>query len=290
MRNFPFSCKKDKIKSLSKVGNIIAADLYFRAVKRIFLPLNYIGYWLKAKNLHGTHSAFVYEFYQKVIHGDKQFYEFAPIEYLRNKLLHSADEIEVMDFGAGKEKSTIRKVSDIAKRSAITAKQGRMLFRLVNFMQPKVMLEIGTSLGISTLYQAKACSNAIFITLEGSLKTAEIASENFRLLKANNIKQVTGNFDETLKSVLKNISSLDYVFFDGNHRKEPTLNYFKQCLPLTSDSCVFVFDDIRWSGEMFEAWQEIIKEPSATVTIDLFSCGLVFFRKGQVKQHFTLKF
>src|SRR5581483_3945606 len=117
-----------------------------------------------------------------------------------------------------------------------------------------------------------------------------IATDNFRLLHANHIKQVTGNFDETLPDVLKNIASLDYVFFDGNHRKEPTISYFKQCLSLASDKAVFVFDDIRWSAEMYEAWQEIIKEPSATVTIDLFSCGLVFFRKGQVKQHFTLKF
>ncbi len=245
---------------------------------------------LKAKNLHGTHSAFVYEFYRKVIEGDLQFYDFDPIEHLRSRLLHTADVIEVVDFGAGAEGSKLRKVKDIALKSSVPPKQGRMLFRLVNFMQPKVMLEMGTSLGISTLYQAKACPHSVFITMEGSPQTASIASQNFKLLKADNIKQVTGNFDETLPQVLKTVSSLDYVFFDGNHRKEPTLNYFKQCLPLASDGCVFVFDDIRWSEGMYEAWSEITKEPSVTVTIDLFSFGLLFFRKGQAKQHFTLKF
>jgi len=259
-------------------------------VKKIFLPFQYLNYLLRAKTLHGTHSAFVYKFYQKVIDGDLQFYEFAPIEHLRAMLLQSTEEIEVVDFGAGAGKNNKRKVKDIAARSAIPAKQGRMLFRLVNFMQPKVMLEIGTSLGISTLYQAKACPDAAFITMEGSPQTAQLAAKNFQLLKANNIKQVTGNFDETLSQVLKTVTSIDYVFFDGNHRKEPTLSYFKQCLPLASDNCVFVFDDIRWSADMFQAWQEVIKEPSATVTIDLFSFGLVFFRKGQVKEHFTLKF
>jgi len=275
---------------LSKVGNFIAADLYFREVKRIFLPLQYLIYRLKAKNLHGTHSAFVYEFYQKVIEDDKQFYDFAPIEYLRRKLLHSTETIDVIDFGTGDKTNVKRKVRDIAAKSSIPAKQGRMLFRLVNFMQPKIMIELGTSLGISTLYQAKACSSAKCITLEGSPQTAAIAGENFKLLKATNIKQVTGNFDETLPEVFRNISSVDYVFFDGNHRKEPTLSYFKQCLPFVSDNCVFVFDDIRWSAGMYEAWQEVIKEPSATVTVDLFTCGLVFFRKGQAKEHFTLKF
>jgi len=252
---------------------------------------------MRAKTLHGTHSAFVYEFYQKVIDGDREYYDFAPIEHLRSMLIQSDEEINVVDFGAGgdgkhfdKLSVAQRKVSDIASRSAVHAKQGRVLFRLTNFMQPKTMLEIGTSLGISSLYQAKACPKANFITMEGSPETAKLASKNFQLLKAGNIKQVIGNFDETLPQVLKTITSLDYVFFDGNHKKEPTLNYFKQCLPLATDNSVFIFDDIRWSPGMYSAWQEIIKEPSATATIDLFSFGLVFFRKGQVKQHFTLKY
>jgi hypothetical protein len=275
---------------LSKVGNFIALLSYFRDVKKIFLPAHYVNYLFKAKGLHGTHSAFVYELYEKVIGNTTTYYDFAPIEHLRKILLRSAETIEVVDFGAGAGGSTKRKVSDIAKRSSIPRKQGQLLFRLVNFLQPKTMLEMGTSLGISTLYQAKACPTANFITMEGSPQTAAIATRNFGLLKAINIKQVTGNFDETLPAVLKSIPSLDYVFFDGNHRKEPTLNYFHQCLPLASDSAVFIFDDIRWSQGMYEAWQEIIKEPIATVTIDLFSFGLVFFRKGQVKQHFIMKF
>jgi predicted O-methyltransferase YrrM len=268
----------------------MAIDLYFRGVKKIFLPFQYLQYLMRAKTLHGTHSAFVYEFYQKVIDGDHEYYDFAPIEHLRSMLIQSDEEINVVDFGAGAGNNSKRKVSDIISKSAIPTKQGRVLFRLANFMQPKTMMEIGTSLGISTLYQAKACPNANFITMEGSPETAKLASKNFQLLKATNIKQVTGNFDETLPQVLKTITSLDYVFFDGNHKKEPTLNYFKQCLPLAADNCVFIFDDIRWSPGMYSAWQQIIKEPNATVTIDLFSFGLVFFRKGQVKQHFTLKY
>lgn len=249
---------------------------------------------MRAKTLHGTHSAFVYEMYQKVVQGDVEYYDFAPIEHLRSILKQSDETIDVMDYGAGgkhfdKLSVTHRKVSDIARRSAIPSLQGRVLFRLANFMQPKTILEIGTSLGISTLYLAKACPNANFITLEGSPETAKFASKNFQLLKANNIKQVVGNFDETLPQVLKSVSSLDFVFFDGNHKKEPTLNYFKQCLPFAGENSVFIFDDIRWSVGMYQAWQEIIKEPTATVSIDMFSFGILIFRKGQVKQHFTLK-
>ena len=258
-------------------------------MKRNNLPLQYLSYLLKAKTLHGTHSAFVYELYEKVIHGDKEHYDFAPIEHLRKKLLYSDETIEVVDFGAGGKGKYKRKVSDIAKRTSVKPKQGRILFRLANFIQPKIMMEMGTSLGISTLYQAKACPKAKMITMEGSPETAAIAVKNFELLKANNIKVVVGDFNETLPSVLKEVPSLDFVLFDGNHRKEATLNYFRRCLPLASNGATFVFDDIRWSKDMFEAWNEIIKEPSATVTIDFFMFGVAIFRKEQVKEHFTLK-
>src|SRR4029077_1984972 len=190
-----------------------------------------------------------------------------PIEHLRKKLLHSSEVIEVVDFGAGASGKSKRKVSDIAAKTSVSAKKGRILFRLVNFIQPKVMIEMGTSLGISTLYQAKACDSGKMITMEGSPETAAIATKNFGLLKAKNIEQVVGDFNEILPAVLKNLPSVDYVFFDGNHRKEATLNYFNQCLPKVTDGAAFVFDDIRWSQGMFDAWNEIIKEPSATVTI-----------------------
>lgn len=255
-----------------------------------FLAAQYLKYLFKAKGRHGIHSAFVYNFYERVIYNTGEYYDFAPIEFLRNKLLHSDESIEVVDFGAGGTGGTARKIKDIAQLSSVSAKTGQMLFRLANFIQPKVMVEMGTSLGISSLYQAKACPNAKFITMEGSPKTAGVAVKNFEAMKAVNIKMVTGDFKTTLPGVLKDMDTVDYVFFDGNHRKEPTLEYFNAFLSKASDNCVFVFDDIRWSEGMYEAWNEIIKTPAATVTIDLFNIGLAFFRKGQVKEHFVLKF
>lgn len=255
-----------------------------------FLPPHYIKYLFHAKGRHGIHSAFVYELFEKVISDKNLFYDFAPIEHLRKKMLHSPESIDVTDFGAGEGRNKKRKVSDIARVSSVSPKMGRLLFRLVNFMQPNVMVEMGTSLGISTLYQAKACPVAQFITMEGSPRTLEMAENNFALLKATNIKTVVGDFKITLPEVLKSINQVDYVFFDGNHRKEATIAYFNSFLTKASDNCVFVLDDIRWSKGMVEAWNEIIKDPRATVTIDLFNVGLVFFRKGQVKEHFVLKF
>jgi len=259
-------------------------------VNKNFLPAHFAKYLFKAKGLHGTHSAFVYEFYEKVVSSRHKYYDFAPIEHLRKMLLRSAESIEVVDFGAGNQGNKIRKIKDIARSSSVSPKKGRLLFRLVNFVQPQLIVEMGTSLGLSTLYQAKAGPDATLITMEGSPQTAAKAVKNFELLKASNIRMVTGDFKSTLPGVLTSTDKVDYVFFDGNHRKEATLKYFNAFLPKISDKAVFVFDDIRWSQGMYEAWSEVIKDERATVTIDLFNLGIVFFRKEQVKEHFVLRF
>lgn len=259
-------------------------------MKNIFIPIDYLAYLLKAKGDQGIHSPFVFELYNKVIRESQNYYEFSPIEQVRQRLLHSKDIVEVTDFGAGGKGTGMRKVKDIARKSAISPKQGRLLFRLVNFLQPRNMVEMGTSLGISTLYQHKACPEAKMITMEGSPAVSELAGENFRILKADSVKRVVGDFAETLPSVIKELPFVDYVFFDGNHRKEATLEYFYAFLPKVSSQSVFVFDDIRWSKGMFEAWKKITGDPASVVTIDLFSFGLVFFNSKQEKQNFVLKY
>lgn len=259
-------------------------------MKNIFSPIDYFTYLVTAKGAQGIHSPFVFELYNKVIRGPDNYYEFSAIEQLRKRLLRSIAVLHVVDYGAKSNRNPERKINDIIRHSAISPKKGRLLFRLVNFLRPKNIIEIGTSLGISTLYQHKACPGAELITLEGSPELSELAGTNFRILKADSIKRVVGDFTNTLPGVIKDLHSVDYVFFDGNHRKEATLEYFRQFLPLASGKCVFVFDDIRWSKGMKEAWQEIIKEPTATVTIDLFSFGLVFFIPTQKKQHFMLRY
>ena len=252
----------------------------------------YILYLFKSQSRHGLHSPFVYELMDKVILNDNEYYAYKEIQSLQAQLLLSDKKINVTDFGAGSSLTpkTQRKIKDNARHSAKSVKYGKLLFRLVNYFKPKTMLELGTSLGISTLYQAKAAPDSTFITLEGSTEVAEEAKLNFQKLKASHIRLICGEFSETLPVAVEELSPVDYVFFDGNHQKKATLHYFNLCLPKSQNHSVFIFDDIHWSKGMEEAWEEIKNHPSVTVTIDLFFLGLVFFRKEQVKQHFILRF
>lgn len=212
---------------------------------------------------------------------------------LRSTLRKSDQEIEVLDLGAGSRvnKSNKRRVSQIARNAEKPEKFGRLFYRLCKHFQPRTVVELGTSLGLTTLYFSKASEAVRIVSFEGCPATSAIALENFRQQNGRNIEVVTGNLDETLSTTLSTLDRpLDMVYFDANHRYEPTVRYFKACLAHAHEGSVFIFDDIYWSAGMTKAWEEIKADPRVTVSIDLFWIGLVFFRKEQVKENFVLRF
>lgn len=259
------------------------------------LAIKYLTYWLTASNGkgHGTHSPFVFEFITKVLN-DKNYYPaFHTVEGLRRRLLRDSRLFVVEDFGAGGKflKTHERSITSIARNSAKSRKYGQLLFKMVKHYQPSTILELGTSLGITTSYLALAKPGSRLITMEGAKEIAGIARRNFKDLDIQNTEMIEGNFDDTLSSVISQLSSADFVFFDGNHRKEPTERYFQQLLTKINNDSIFVFDDIHWSREMEAAWETVKNSAAVTCSIDLFFIGIVFFRKEfKSKQHFVIRF
>lgn len=244
-----------------------------------------------AKNRHGIHSPFVYQLLDEVVYDKTNYREYETVESIRKNLLNRTDEIEITDLGAGStvNSSNRRKVADIAKNSAKGGKWGELLFRLAKHFQPETMIELGTSLGIGSLYQSLGNPKGSLTTFEGCPNTAAIAKEQFAKAKANS-KIIEGNFDDTLEPLLNSIEKLDWAFIDGNHQKEPTIHYFQQCLEKCHNDSVLLFDDIYWSKGMAEAWQNIKAHDRVTVSLDLFQVGIVFLREGQAKQDFVIRY
>ncbi len=261
----------------------------------IKLGVKYLQYYIMSSNGkgHGVHSPFVFDFITKVLNDDRQFYAFRQIEHLRHVLLADTRTLAMEDFGAGSrvERTNTRMVREIARSSLKPVKFGQLLFRIVDHYAPDTILELGTSLGITTAYLATARASAKVITMEGATAVADVARSNFQQLGIANIHITEGNFDHTLAQALDAIGRLDFAFIDGNHRYEPTVRYFKQLLPSLHEHSILIFDDIHWSGEMEQAWEAIKQDASVMLTIDLFFIGLVFFRKEQKeKQHFSIRF
>jgi predicted O-methyltransferase YrrM len=255
----------------------------------------YTGYLLRARGRkgHGIHSPFVYAFVTRVLYAPVNKAAAAPIEQLRRDLRRDTTVIPVTDFGAGPAGGATRKrtVAQIARTAAKPAKYAGLLYRIAAFYRPRTVLELGTSLGLTTAYLAAAAPDAAVTTLEGSPELAAIAARNFARLQLSRIRVVPGHFDHTLLSVLEEMKQVDIAFVDGNHRQEPTIRYFELLLLHTHPDSILVFDDIHWSSEMEAAWSVIRNDPRVTCSIDLFFMGIVFFRKEfKEKLHFTIPF
>ena len=259
------------------------------------LAKKYLKYYISASNGkgHGIHSPFLFEFIKFVLN-DKAYYKvYEEAEKIRKQLLQNQDVIEVEDFGAGSAiiKTKRRKISDIAASSLKPKKYSRLLFRIVQYYRTQHVLELGTSFGVTTSYLASANNNPSVTTMEGSGYIAALAQQNFAQLGLKNINTKVGDFEKTLPPFLKTSAKIDLAFLDGNHRKIPTLKYFDQILAASHEQTILVFDDIHWSKEMEEAWEQIKDHPSVTMSIDLFFIGIVFLRKDfKTKQHFTIRF
>lgn len=242
---------------------------------------------------HGIHSPYVFEWIEKALHGKIISPLQTEIEVQRKLLLSNKNRIEVKEMGAGSTKlsSKQRSISDIAKTSLKPFTYASLLHRIATFHQPKTIVELGTSLGITTSYLATIPGNPEVFTFEGVHDIAETAKQHFEKLKLHNIKLTEGNFDNAIPIFLAEKPILDLVYIDGNHRKEPTLSYFKQLLSCSHDNTMMIFDDIHWSKEMEEAWELVKSHESVTLSIDLFFIGVVLFRRDfKVKQHFTIRY
>ncbi|MBK6838887.1 MAG: class I SAM-dependent methyltransferase [Bacteroidetes bacterium] len=263
-----------------------------RKVDKLFSAKKFIKYTLLGGTPHDVHSPFVFDLLNTVIRDETPFYIYDKIESLRGRLHFDESVLEVTDFGTGGNQGRKRKlrVSYIVDHFVKSPRYSQLMFRLVNHFQPKNIIELGTSLGITTLYLAASSKKISVQTLEGCPQTAAKAKENFEILGIENIDVIVGEFSETLPQVLKNTARVDFMYFDGNHRKEATLNYFEQALSHVAEDSIFVFDDIHWSKEMEEAWQIIKSNPKVSLSIDLFHLGILFFRQGIPRQDFVLKF
>ncbi|HZX72857.1 MAG TPA: class I SAM-dependent methyltransferase [Cyclobacteriaceae bacterium] len=248
----------------------------------------YVSHWLNVVNEHSIHSPFFYDFYTKVVKGKSDLSRFSDVEKLRDSLLHNSTEVIVNDLGAGskilkKDKQTLE---DIAA-TCLNSEEFTLLFnRILHYIEAKRVVELGTSLGITTLYLAKK-KDCHVTTFEGSHSLINVALTNFEYLDVKNIDLIEGNIDHTLSDFLQNPAKIHFVLMDANHQYEPTLRYFNLLTRRMADKGIIVVDDIHWSADMQRAWKELCQHELVYGSVDLFRCGLLFFDPTMTKQHYV---
>lgn len=259
--------------------------------KMIHIIKSYLNFLFNSKNEHGVHSPFGFSLVTKCFYDKKKYIDYSILKNYRKSLLENYNTIEVSDFGVGSKvfKSNIRAINQIASNAGISSKRAELLFRITNYFQPQSILEIGTSLGLATSALSLGNPKAKITTLEGCNTTLAVAQKQFEEFEFANVNSVATEFNSFLTNCQLKTEHYQLIYFDGNHSKQATLDYFDLLLPTITNESVWIFDDIHWSTGMEEAWGIIKKHTKVTVTIDTFQWGIVFFREEQKKEHFVIR-
>jgi len=260
----------------------------------MFTVLRYLKYLIFARHGkgHGIHSPFVYRLITETFRHEPDKEIIKRIRNIRRKLMTDVRTVSVIDLGSGsrKMKSNIRKVSEIARYAAVPEKYGLLLFNLSKEYGSPLIVELGTSLGISSMYLAAASPEVPVYTIEGCGDLAELACQNIREAGIKNIRIMNGSFDEMIPLIKKMNVSPGLVFIDGDHKKDSVVRYFMDFAGISNSNTLIVIDDISISEEMAEAWELIKKHEKVTATIDLYRMGFVFFREGITLLHYMIRY
>ena len=279
----------------------------------------FIRHFLTAWNTSGEaiHSPYLFRLVRFVLRDENAYYCFRDIERRRELLLACEDSLDVVDYGSAGSPEGLhvqRRVCDIAKNHLERARVGQVLFRIVNFLheeekRPLQILELGTSLGITTAYLASVDSRDKVVTMEGSEALLRVAQGVWKMLKLENIECIQGNIDDTLYNIYSVQSSdvrvqnsefrvqsseakgerIDLAFVDANHTYEATIRYADFLLNRLTEKGILVLDDIHYSEQMERAWRELKADPRVTTSMDLYHVGLLFVDTHYLKRHYRIR-
>lgn len=261
-------------------------------LKHLFTAWNTTG--------EGIHSPYLFHIVRFILRDENTFYCFADIERRREMLLACNDVLDVVDYGSQgspEGKHVQRRVCDIAAREVERPQVGQLLFRLLHFMgqheqRPLEILELGTSLGVTTAYLASADSRNHVMTFEGSEAVLQVAQGVWRALHLENIAWQQGNIDRTLYIYARDMHTcdkLDLAYVDANHTYEATMRYVDFLLPRITEKGIIVLDDIHYSQDMERAWRQLQADPRVTTTMDLYHVGLLFVDQHYLKRHYRIR-
>jgi predicted O-methyltransferase YrrM len=250
----------------------------------MFQAVQFILHFLTAGTRHGLHSPFIYALVEQCIYSN------APQIPLQHSVLFNALKqqnriIKGKDLGQGR--ITERSVAHYAKMSAMPPFQAALLHRLIHYLQPASVLELGTNLGSSLAAMALANVDTKCTGVEGNRALAELSTKHLEQLNIHNASVVCAAFNDYLHT---SNETFDLIFLDGDHRYEPTLRYFEMLKRKLSNRGVLVLHDIYHSKAMKAAWVKIKQDPEVQVTVDLFFFGMVWLDLPQAKQDFKIRF
>ncbi|CAN5260437.1 hypothetical protein BH09BAC3_BH09BAC3_22740 [soil metagenome] len=247
---------------------------------------SFLSHWLQEVDDHSVHSPYFYDLYTKTVAKPNRP-DIEKLQKLRSTLLDNDTMLSITDLGSGGRKNPQieRTIADVASTSLSPAKIALFYLDLINYTKAKRVVELGTSLGLTTLYLAQK-KDAMIYTFEGSHAIANAALTNFEWAEQKNIELIEGNIDATLHRFLEQTQKIDFALIDANHLYGPTIRYYQQLTKRLTEKSIVIIDDIHRSPEMEKAWREIKTDVLVYGSIDLYQFGILLFEPALNKQHF----
>lgn len=238
-----------------------------------------IRFYVKSITIYDIHSPFVASFIEFVLMDRRMYYAFDAIEMFRGILLKNKYPIWVSGYGSGSEKDAVQvmEIRDLVRIGAASPFIGRCLFRTMLYQKPGNVLELGTSLGVTTLYLRMASKVSPFISIEGGEELAAQARNNLSRMGCSDVEVVTGHLPEAIAQVLPRFSVLDLVYAGRGQSPDAVYSCFQACLDKAGPGSVFIIADIHCSDEMEEYWARMRAHPRVRVSLDVFRLGFLFF-------------
>ncbi|MBT8173873.1 MAG: O-methyltransferase [Nitrosopumilus sp.] len=158
--------------------------------------------------------------------------------------------LEELELQSSLEKSRKVNVPSEDRMLAITKETGELLNMILRLKKAKNMLEVGTSVGYSTIWCAEAIAeqSGNIISIEQNPSKIKRAKANFQKAEVNDsIFIKTGNAMNILKELSrqeKYKNFFDFVLIDAD--KENIIEYFDLILPMVSLQGVIVTDNMLY--------------------------------------------
>jgi len=124
----------------------------------------------------------------------------------------------------------------------VAEEMGEFLYQKAKKIEAKNILEIGTSIGYSGLWLAKAAqeNKGVLYTIESHGKRFEMAKENFKKAGFSNcIVQIKGHAPEVIPEIY---GKWDLVFFDATKCEHN--QYFESILPNLKKGSILIVDNV----------------------------------------------
>lgn len=132
------------------------------------------------------------------------------------------------------------------------------LYRLVNQIRPKLVVELGTDKGTSGVFMSVANSRPTVISIDIErvpLENLRAVSKNYSL--DNLITYLGSSTDQSTLDDIQKYGKIDLLFIDTIHTFEQASTEYRLWKPLLSDDALVVHDDTRLGEGMKQYWQSI---------------------------------